>query len=178
MPSDAEPSPLQLSGKRAKKVCSNTQLSDCPPMDSNIEDDDDEKNLSADKDNIVKKIRREMMIGKGIKKKLKRVRLSNDFINKKKKKKGKFEEESAFYNLNKDTKFNDEYDYDNYIDNGYEHDDEDDEYKEGDEFVLDMNEDEDNEENVIDGEDNNEDDFGILGVLEKNNKKLSQGEQH
>ena len=41
-----------------------------------------------------------------------------------------------------------------------------------------MNEDEDNEENVGDEEENNEDDFGILGVLEKNNKKLSQGEQH
>ena len=27
-------------------------------------------------------------------------------------------------------------------------------------------------------EENDEDDFGILGVLEKNNKKLSQGEQH
>ena len=170
MPSDAEPSPLQLSGKRTKKIFSNTQLSDCPPMDSNIEDEGDEKNLSADKDNIVKIIRREMQIGKGIKKKLKRVRLSNDFINKKKKK-GKFEEESAFYNINKDTKFNDEYDYDDYIDNGYEHDDED-EYKEGDEFVLDMNEDDINEDNQNE-EDNNEYDFGILGVLEKNNKKLS-----
>lgn len=111
-----------------------------------------------------------MQIGKGIKNKLKRVRLSNDFINKKKKK-GKFEEESAFYNISKDTKFNDEYDYDDYIDNGYEHDDED-EYKEGDEFVLDMNEDDINEDNQNE-EDNNEDDFGILGVLEKNNKKLS-----
>ena len=42
----------------------------------------------------------------------------------------------------------------------------------GDEFVLDMNEDDDNEDNQNE-EDNNEDDFGILGVLEKNNKKLS-----
>ena len=44
-----------MKSKRTKKVFSNTQLSDCPPMDSNIEDEGDEKNLSADKDNIVKK---------------------------------------------------------------------------------------------------------------------------
>ena len=44
--------------------------------------------------------------------------------------------------------------------------------------VYSNTEDEDNEDNVGDEEENNEDDFGILGVLEKNNKKLSQGEQH
>ena len=169
MPSDAEPSPLQLSGKRAKKVFSNTQLSDLPLSESPL-DDDDEKNLSAEKDNLVKMIRRELTMGKGIKKKLKRVRLSNDFINKKKKKKGKFEEESAFYG--KDKKFNDEYNYDGF---GVYGEDED-EYKDGDEFVLDMNEDDGyNEENEGGNEnENDDDDFGILGVLEKNNQKMSE----
>lgn len=139
-----------------------------PLSDSLLDDDDDEKNLSAEKDNLVKMIRRELTMGKGIKKKLKRVRLSNDFINKKKKKKGKFEEESAFYG--KDKKFNDEYNYDGFGVYG-----DDDEYKEGDEFVLDMNEDNGyNEENEEGNEQENDDDFGILGVLEKNNQKMSE----
>lgn len=167
MPSDTEPSPLQLSGKRAKKVFSNTQLSEMPLSDS-LDDEDDEKNLSAEKDNLVKMIRRKLTMGKGIKKKLKRVRLSNDFINKKKKKTGKFEEESAFYG--KDKNFNDEYNYDGFGVYG-----EDDEYKEGDEFVLDMNEDNGyDEENEEGYEKENDDDFGILGVLEKNNQKMSE----
>ena len=51
-----------------------------------------------------------------------------------------------------------------------------DEYKDGDEFVLDMNEDDGyNEENEGGNEnENDDDDFGILGVLEKNNQKMSE----
>jgi hypothetical protein len=166
MPSGAEPSPLQLSGRRNKnaKLGSNIELNEVPYSfsdDNQYESlDEEELELAADKENLIKRIRKEMFKEK--KKRLKKVRLSNDFITKKSKN-NDYEEESAFYNNIAQ---------------------QDDEYHEGDEFVLDMNEiNDDDDDKGIHGDNDDDDDssnenddvddnFGILGILNKNARKV------
>ena len=162
MPSGAEPSPLQLSGRRNKKpkLSSKIEFNEVPyPFsdDNQYESlDEEELELAADKENLIQRIRKEMFKEK--KKPFKKVRLSNDFITKKSKK-NEYEEESAFYN------------------NGAQQDDE---YHEEDEFVLDMDEinDDDDKGNhgdnddESDNDDDADDNFGILGILNKNAKKV------
>ena len=165
MPSGAEPSPLQLSGRRNKnaKLGSNIELNEVPYSfsdDNQYESlDEEELELAADKENLIKRIRKEMFKEK--KKRLMKVRLSNDFITKQSNN-NDYEEESAFYNNIAQ---------------------QDDEYHEGDEFVLDMDEINDDDDkgnhgdNDDDDESSNEDDdvddnFGILGILNKNARKV------
>ena len=163
MPSGAEPSPLQLSGRRNKNknLGSNAEYNEVPYSfsdDNQYESlDEEELELAADKENLIQRIRKEMFQEK--KKPFKKVRLSNDFITKNSKK-NEYEEESAFYN------------------NGEQQDDE---YHEEDEFVLDMdemNDDDDkgnhgdNDDESDSDEDDVDDNFGILGILNKNAKKV------
>ena len=161
MPNGVEPSPLQLSGKRIRnqKLGSNYQLNECPyPFsdDNNCESvDEEEIEIAADKENLIRRIRKEMNCGK--KRTLKKVRLSNDFLNKKAKN-SEFEEESAFYNKLQ----------------------QDDEYQEGDELVLAMGDmeddgnqgDDDGEDCFDENDDDDDDKFGILGVLNKKAKQV------
>ena len=161
MPNGVEPSPLQLSGKRMRnqKLGSNYQLNECPyPFsdDNNCESvDEEEYEIAADKNNFIRRIRKEMFCRK--KRTLKTVRLSNDFLNKKAKN-SEFEEESAFYNKLQ----------------------QDDEYQEGDELVLAMGDmDDDGNQGDNDGGDGfdesdeeDDDNFGILGVLNKKAKQV------
>ena len=151
---NAEPSPLQLSGKRMKchNKRSNCCLNEVPYSfsDDNYFESLDEDECKPSKRNLICRIRREM--NKEKKKNLKQVRLSNNILNKKAKK-TQFEEEKAFYNFL------------------HQNDDS----QEGDEYVLDMDEMDDDGnygDNDIDDEEEDDDNLGILGVLNKNAKKV------
>ena len=154
MPDNAEPSPLQLSGKRTKyhNIRSNYCLGEVPyPFsDDNYFESVDEEELEPNKRSLIRRVRREMNREK--KRNLKQVHLSNDVLTKKAKN-TQFEEERGFYNKLQ----------------------QDDEYQEGDEFVLDMNEIDDDGnygDNDIDVYEEDDDNFGILGTLNKNAKKV------
>ena len=144
MSNNAEPSPLQLSGKRMKchNIGSNYCLNEvpCSFSDDNYFESVDEDEHEQNKRSLICRIRQEM--NKEKKRNLKQIHLSNDILNKKAKN-AQFEEERAFYNqLHQD-----------------------DESQEGDEYVLKMNEMDDDGnygDNDIDDDEEEDENFGIL----------------
>ena len=169
--SEPSPSPLKLSNKRIEKYSQFTSNNSLyAHSDDNYYDSVEETpNTVKKEESIISRIRK--MFDKQKKKNI-TTRLSNDCIAGNTK---DYQEQSVFYKESDENNYKNYKEmYENLGDNGY---DEDDEFHEDDEFILDMSEDvgpkEGNaEKNIKEGlneeNENDEDNFGILGILEKN----------